>query len=188
MNNNLQHQSFSRMILPSSARLLLVLVPCIASPLAFAGNPHYQKKPGPPVCLITVTSSTTATASCTGAVVAGLGNQNVRVTLSLAASAPTYCHNKGNPSNIVPGQNPATALGSNVLNFTPDQIKNGSLTLPPITASVALGTPDVSTAGCPNDNWTVTVGPATFGPGTYSFEQPIGTVLPKLSFTFNATF
>lgn len=187
MKNNPQHQSLISTILPSSARLLMVLIPCIASPLAFAGGQHYQKNPGPPVCLITVTSPTSATASCTGAVAAGLGNQNVRVTLSLAASIQTYCHNPGNGS-LVPGQNPATAVGSTQLNFTPDQIKNGSLTLPPISTSVTVSTPDASAAGCPNSSWTVTLGTATFGPGHYSFEQPVGTELPKLSFNFTATF
>lgn len=184
MKNLRQHQSLISMLLPSSARLLMVLVPCIASPLAFAGGQHYQHNQAP-VCLITINSATSATANCTGAEVAGLGNNDVRVTVSLAASVPVTCYNPG--ANKTVKGHPTTAVGTTQLNITPDQIKNGSLVLPPISATVNLGAPDASTA-CPNSNWTALLGTATFGPGRYSFEQPIGTELAKLSFNFNTFF
>lgn len=142
-----------------------------------AAHPHY-KKGGTPVCTVT-----DLTADCSGGLVAGLGNADVRVTVALSVSAPTFCHNPGN-SNIVPGQNPAIATGSTSIDLSADLIKNGTLALPPISTTVTLVTPTPDAAGCPNDNWTVTVGDPTVGPGTYTFEQPPGTPLEDLSFTF----
>lgn len=181
MKHNQQHKTLISMLLPNSARLLMVLVPCIASPLAFAGGQHYQRG-AVPVCLITINSATSATANCTGGEVAGLGNQNVRVRVTLNASVPVTCYNPGKDKYV--NGHPTTSVGTAELNYTPDQIKNGSLVLPPISATVNLGVPDVSTA-CPNRNWSVLLGTATFGPGRYSFEQPVGTELAKLSFSFN---
>ena len=149
----------------------------------FAANPHY-KKGGQPVCTVTVTSASSATATCSAGLVTGLGFDDVRVTVSLTASAGTFCHNKGNPENIVPGQNPATATGSSTLNISPDQIKNGNLSIPAISATATLTAPTAAAAGCPNNNWTVTLDTPTFSGGTYTFESPPGTVIPSLSFTF----
>ena len=142
-----------------------------------AARPHY-KKDGQPVCTIEEN-----TASCGTGVVAGLGNADVRVTLSLGATAETFCHNPGN-SNIVPGQNPAEATGSTSLDLSADQIKNGTLVLPVISTTVTVSTPTPAGAGCPNDNWTVTLGPVVYGPGVYTFEQPPGTEIAQLSFMF----
>lgn len=174
-----KHQS--SMTLTKSARLLLVLIPCIASPLAFAGGQHYQHDPGPPVCTITVTSATSATATCTSAVVAGLGNQDVEVTVLLTASAPVTCYNPG--ANKTVKGHPATVIGSSSIGIPSDQIRNGSVTIPAMSTTASLNAPDATTA-CPNGNWTAQLGPVTFGPGRYSFQQPAGTELAKLSFNF----
>lgn len=143
----------------------------------FAANPHY-KKGGQPVCTIDGN-----TASCGTGLVAGLGNEDVRVTVSLGASADTFCHNPGN-SNVVPGQNPAIATGSTSIDLSADQIKNGTLTLPAIQTTVSVPVPTVAAAGCPNSNWSVSLGEITYGPGVYTFEQPPGEEVAKLSFTF----
>lgn len=155
----------------------LLVLPLLVVAVA-AASPHYKGRNGQPVCTISGN-----TASCTSGEVAGLGNENVRVTVSLAASAGTFCHNPGN-SNVVPGQNPANATGSTSIDLSPDQIKNGTLVIPPIQTTVTVSVPSPDVAGCPNDQWTVTLGPVTFGPGFYTFEQPPGTVIDKLSFTF----
>lgn len=157
-------------------KIVVLLLTLFAVPL-IAAHPHY-KRGGQPVCTIT-----DATADCGPGVVAGLGNEDVRVTVSLAAAADTFCHNPGN-SNVVPGQNPALATGSTSLDLSADQIKNGTLTLPAISTTVTVPTPTPEGAGCPNENWTVTLGPVTYGPGTYTFEQPPGTPIEALSFTF----
>lgn len=159
-------------------RKLAVAVALLAfSATLFAARPHY-KKDGQPVC--TVTDNT---ASCSTGLVAGLGNDDVRVTVALAASAATFCHNPGN-SLEVPGQNPAIATGSTSVDLSADQIKNGTLVLPAISTTVTVVEPTPDGAGCPNDQWTVTLGPVTYGPGFYTFEQPPGTPIDSLSFTF----
>ncbi len=162
-----------------ASRFLVAVIVSLTAAAVFAASPHY-KKGGQPVCTI---NTINGTATCSAGTVAGLGNDDVRVTVSLSASAGTFCHNPGN-NNIVPGQNPANATSSSTLNFSPDQIKNGTLAIPPISVSVTIATPTADTAGCPNDSWTVTLGTVTFSNGTYTFEQPPGTVIPQLSFTF----
>ena len=164
----------------NTARIIVMLIVTLATATLFAASPHY-KHGGQPVCTI---NTSTGTATCSAGSVTGLGNDSVRVTVSLTATAGTFCHNQGNPDNIVPGQNPANGTGSSSLNFSPDQIKNGNLDIPAISATATVATPTADVAGCPNDNWTVTLGTVTYGPGSYTFEQPPGTVIPQLSFTF----
>lgn len=146
--------------------------------VAFAAHPHYKGRNGKPTCTIEEN-----TASCSGGEVAGLGNADVRVSVSLGAAADTFCHNPGN-SNIVPGQNPAEATGSTSIDLSADQIKNGTLVLPAISTTVTVPVPTVAAAGCPNDNWTVSLGPIVYGPGVYTFEQPPGEPVEALSFVF----
>src|SRR5439155_21793593 len=162
--------------------LALLVVVGITIGVAWAANPHY-KPGGQPVCTI---DTTNGTATCSAGSVAGLGNDSVVVTVSLTASAGTFCHNKGNPDNIVPGQNPAIGTGSSSQFFTPDQIKNGNLDIPAIGTSATVATPSWSAAGCENANWSVTLGTITYGPGRYSFQQPPGLKyeIQRLSFSF----
>lgn len=161
------------------SRLLVALFFSVTAAAVIAASPHY-KKGGQPVCTI---NTINGSATCSSGTVAGLGNDDVQVSVSLSASAGTFCQNPGN-GNIVPGQNPANATGTSTLDFSADQIKNGTLTIPPISVSVTVATPTASAAGCPNDNWTVLLGPVTYGPGFYAFYQPPGTLIPQLSFQF----
>jgi hypothetical protein len=62
-------------------------------------------------------------------------------------------------------------------------VKNGNASLPEISASLTITTPTAAAAGCPNDNWSVTLGPASFS-SFYSFQQPAGTQIDSLSFAF----
>jgi hypothetical protein len=145
----------------------------------FAESPHY-KKGGQPVCTI---DQATGVASCSSGLVTGLGNQDVRVTLSFAATADTVCHNPGN-SLEVPGQNPTGVVASVSALIPGSAIKNGNATLPALTVTAIVPVPGPVETGCPNPSWTVTLRPVVYGPGTYTVEQPPGTVLPTLSFTF----
>jgi hypothetical protein len=165
-----------------TGQAIAVLLLCAAIPAAHAGSPKY-KKGGKPVCSVSIVGGT-GTASCTSGSVAGLGNADVRVSVSLTVSAPTLCAPPGNPGNTVPGQHRATATGSSSIGFSPDQIKNGALVLPPISTSVTLAVPSADAAGCPNSSWTVFLGTPSFGAGTYTFEQPIGTTVSSLTFSF----
>ncbi len=165
-----------------TGQAIAVLALCAVIPVANAANPKY-KKDGKPVCTVSIVGGT-GTASCTSGSVSGLGNEDVRVSVSLSVSAPTICTPPGNPGNTVPGLHRASATGSSTISFSPDQIKNGSLTLPPISASVTLAVPSADAAGCPNSHWNVLLGTPSFGAGTYTFEQPIGTEVPALTFSF----
>jgi hypothetical protein len=164
----------------TTGRILVALVVSAATATLIAASPHY-KKGGQPACSI---DTSTGTASCSQGLVAGLGNDDVRVTLSVLATDGQICHNPGNPDNYVLGQNPATASGSSTLNIGANQIKNGTLTIPPISATAVLAASSAAAAGCPNPNWTVTLAGNPTYSGVYSFQQPPGVTIEKLSFTF----
>ena len=141
----------------------------------FAANPHYKR--GSPQCSV---SGTTAT--CTGSI-AGLGNEDVRIVVSITGTAQPFCSAPGNPANIVPGQNPVTfaATGEDIV--PADELKNGTLSFS-VTATAVITTPTAQQAGCPNPRWNVTVGPATVESLTLTVEQPIGVVIDSLTRTF----
>jgi hypothetical protein len=141
-----------------------------ASP-AFAASPHF-KKGGEPVCNFSGTTSISVTCSAT---LAGLGNQDVKVHLSVSGFALYQCQNGG--GNIAPGQNrvlegPATSDTA----IPASEIKNGNLsfTTNPATLTAA---PTVSgaVAGCPNNNWMGVNPTLTLTSITLVIEQPPGT-------------
>jgi hypothetical protein len=159
---------------------IAVLIVSVTTTVVFAASPHY-KRGGQPVCT-GVVNGATITVQCSEGQASGLGNEDIRIVVTLNGSAGTFCHNPGN-SNVVPGQNPATGTSATPVDIPGSAVKNGNATLPAITASLTVTTPTAAAAGCPNDNWTVTLGPATFS-GHYSFQQPAGTEIPSLSFDF----
>jgi hypothetical protein len=170
----------------NSVRLLVALV-ISATPLAlFAASPHY-KHDGTPVCSPPSDSvtGTTFSGGCTAGLATGLGNGDLTFGVIATGSSGTFCHNKGNPANIVPGQNPAEAQFASLQTIPGSAIKNGNATLPAITFSFSLGIPTPEEAGCPNDNnWTVSLGPATWT-AQYVVYQPFPTnLLVDLSFSF----
>ena len=147
-----------------------------------AASPHW--KHGGQVTVTATVSGATANAVASAGLAAGIGNENILVVISLSGSAGTFCHNKGNPSLIVPGQNPALGTSSTAVPIDASAVKNGNLVVPSISTSLTLATPSPDAAGCPNDqNWTVTLGETSFS-GHYSFQQPPGTEIPSLSGDF----
>jgi hypothetical protein len=105
---------------------------------------------------------------CT-AEIAGLGQQQVVGTIDApgAQAVNNTCTNKGGTE--APGQNPAvdfTATGSAVGHVD----KNGRAFIDATTDSPSVS---AKAAGCPNGNWTVTVGDVIFY--TYSFTITQGT-------------
>jgi len=164
---------------------LAALIVSVTAAVVFAASPHY-KHGGAPVCspaTETVTGST-YTGSCTAGAASGLGGEDVRIVVTVSGSADTFCHNKGNPSNIVPGQNPAIGSTTTPVDIPDSAVKNGTAIIPAIGPfTLTISTPSVDAAGCPNDNWTVTLGTASFS-GFYSFQQPAGTQIDSLSFSF----
>jgi hypothetical protein len=174
-------------MMKASIRLTLavLLMTAIAIGTVWAANPHY-KHGGQVTCSPASSSVTGGTFSgtCTAGAATGLGNADLTFGVIASGSAGTFCHNKGNPSNIVPGQNPAESQFASLQTIPGSAIKNGNATLPAITFSFSLNTPTPEEAGCPNNNnWTVTLGGASWT-ASYVVYQPFPTLIESLSFNF----
>jgi hypothetical protein len=118
---------------------------------ASAASPHF-KHGGQPTCTITGSGSS-QTVVC-GASLAGLGNGDLQVNVTVSGFAVYQCQNQG--GNLAPGQNKVLEGPQTVPTTIPSaQIKNGTVTFTtnPNTLTAA---PTVSgaEAGCPNSNWT----------------------------------
>ena len=149
-------------------RVVLFAVPAmiaafvLASPAAYAASPHF-KKGGVPVCTFSGTTSIPVTC---GGTLAGLGNEDLNLHLSVSGFALYQCQNGG--GNTAPGQNkvlegPATSDTS----IPADAIKNGNLTFTTNPATLtAAPTVSGAVAGCPNPNWT-------------AFCSALGSVTPR---------
>src|SRR6266705_2982151 len=130
--------------------LIVVLAVGMTASAALASSPHF-KKGGEPVCTFSGTTSIPVT--CTGTL-AGLGNEDLNLHLSVSGFALYQCQNGG--GNTAPGQNkvlegPATADTA----IPASAIKNGNLTFTTNPATLtAAPTVSGATAGCPNPNWT----------------------------------
>jgi hypothetical protein len=165
-------------------RILFVLAAVFATAAlavsaALAASPHF-KRGGTPVCTFSGTTSIPVT--CTGTL-AGLGNQDLNLHLSVSGTALYQCQNGG--GNTAPGQNrvlvgPATSDTA----VPASAIKNGSLTFTTNPATLtAAATVSGATAGCPNNNWTGVNPTVTLTSITLVIEQPPGTTI----FTCTAT-
>jgi hypothetical protein len=152
----------------------MALLISVSAATVFAASPHYKR--GSPTCTINGT-----TVTCSGDI-AGLGNEDVVVTVSATGTAQPFCSAPGNPANVVPGQNPVdfTATGSQTI--PAGQLKNGNLTFS-VSATATVPTPTAEQAGCPNPNWNVTISQATITSFTLTIEQPPGTVIDDLTVT-----
>ena len=164
---------------------LALMVVAVTSVGLLAASPHY--KPRLAVTCAPASADVTGTSfsgGCTSGVTAGLGNEDLTYGVIASADAGTLCHNKGNPANIVPGQNPAGASFASLTTIPGSQIKNGSVTLAPVSFSFSVGIPTPEEAGCPNDNnWTVTLGAVVWS-AQYVVYQPFPTLIESLSFAF----
>ena len=159
-------------------RILFVLAAVFATAAlavsaALAASPHF-KRGGTPVCTFSGTTSIPVT--CTGTL-AGLGNQDLNLHLSVSGTALYQCQNGG--GNTAPGQNrvlvgPATSDTA----VPASAIKNGSLTFTTNPATMtAAATVSGATAGCPNNNWTGVNPTVTLTSITLVIEQPPGTTI-----------
>src|SRR6266699_7149899 len=88
--------------------LIVVLAGGMTASAALTSSPHF-KRGGEPVCTFSGTTSIPVT--CTGTL-AGLGNEDLKLSLSVSGFALYQCQNGG--GNTAPGQNkvlegPATA-------------------------------------------------------------------------------
>lgn len=120
------------------------------------------------------------TLSSTGALT-GLGNANVRITLTATGNPTSTCTNPSG-ANQPPGQNPASVTLTGVQSIPASAIKNGNVTFGVQTgapASPVPGAPD-----CPNRNWTERITDVAFTSATLTVEQPVGTVVLRATCTF----
>jgi hypothetical protein len=157
-------------------RILFVLAAVFATAAlavsaAMAASPHF-KRGGTPVC--TFSGTTSIPVRCTGTL-AGLGNQDLNLHLSVSGTALYQCQNGG--GNTAPGQNrvlvgPATSDTA----IPASAIKNGNLTFTTNPATLtAAATVSGAVAGCPNNNWTGVNPTVTLTSITLVIEQPPGT-------------
>jgi hypothetical protein len=115
----------------------------------FANAPqgaHYAQGFGEPVCTLTG-----LTVTCTGTQIAGVGNTNATVTLSVTSTFTGVCHNPGVNSKIVePFTESETTTTSSVITST----KNGRLVVPEQSATGTSSEEFLASFTCPNPNWT----------------------------------
>jgi hypothetical protein len=139
----------------------------------YAASPHF-KRGGVPVC--TFSGTTSISVACTGTL-AGLGNDDLELDLSVSGFALYQCQNAG--GNTAPGQNrvlvgPATSTTA----IPADAIKNGNLTFTTNPATLtAAPTVSAAIAGCPNANWTGVNPVLTLTSISLVIEQPPGTAI-----------
>jgi hypothetical protein len=141
-----------RLLVLLCAPLLFFVV--FAAP-AFAQGEHFTHG-GVPTCTITpivTATDTSQSVTCTGEL-AGLGNVDLVLDLSVSGFALYQCENNG--GNIAPGQNKVLVGPSTSTTTIPaSAIKNGrtTFTTNPAVLSAPLTT-SAAVAGCPNANWT----------------------------------
>lgn len=112
---------------------------------------------------------------------AGLGNEDVLITIMAMADVTSTCTNQG--GNQAPGQNPApiTVLGS--VAIPANEIKNGNTPFSVTTVApdpIIPGAPD-----CPNTNWTESIDDLAFTSAVITVEQPEGSVVLTVTCTFS---
>ena len=150
-------------VLATAAALVLVG----AGP-AMAANPHYLVGP-----TFTLQQDTvTATGS-----VAGLGNENVDVVLTLEASVTVQCENPA--GKIAPGQTKFFEASTTQSNL---EVENGRLNFT-ISATADPAGADL-TGACPNSKWTPLPGDVTVLSATLDIIQPSGSGIVVLSSSF----
>jgi hypothetical protein len=150
----------------------------IAAP-ANAASPHFKKN-GEPVCTFSGTTSIPVTCTAT---LAGLGNEDVNVHLSVSGFALYQCQNAG--GNTAPGQNRVLAGPATSDTAIPaSAIKNGNLTFTTNPATLtAADTVSAAVAGCPNPNWIGVNPTLTLTSISLVIEQPPGTAIFSCSAT-----
>jgi hypothetical protein len=146
-------------------RFAFVLVSVAALALAgLAGaqtsGAHFSKN-GAPVCTDVGTQL-----RCTGEL-AGLGNETVRADLTASGTATGLTCTTPSGSNQAPGQNPAVPVTAGGTQFIL-QPKNGRAGINVLTATPTVSAKD---AGCPNNNWIVTVADVEFTTYTLTVSQ-----------------
>jgi hypothetical protein len=87
--------------------------------------------------------------SCTGTAIAGVGNTDATVLLSVSYSATVQCRNRGGKIVDVKTQT-TTDVSSDELT----ELRNGTLFVSAVSAAAPSAESLLAAASCPNGNWT----------------------------------
>jgi predicted RNA-binding Zn-ribbon protein involved in translation (DUF1610 family) len=110
---------------------------------------HYRQGSAEPVCTSTTVPTTGAiTVSCTGTQIAGVGNTNADLLLTVEGTANFVCHNPGNDNIVEPHS--GSVSETTMTTLTPS--RNGTLVVPAQSVTIS---PEEAAAQftCPNPNW-----------------------------------
>ena len=121
---------------------------------------HYANRSSEPVCTF---NATTATLSCTGTSISGVGNTNATLSATVSSSFTGVCHNPGTNDKVV---DPFTESDSASVNVPLVPTRNGRLDVPSVTVDGTSSSEFLATFSCPNPNWTAEVTDATI---TFSY-------------------
>lgn len=134
--------------------VLVTLMVGLLAQGAFASSVHFKTKPA----LKFFDNGKTLTVS--GALT-GLGNGDVRVTITATAQPVAACVNPGSGEHRPAGQQPAVVEITGTADIPNDQFKNGNVGFSVTTLEPLLPS-DPRTAGCPGTNWTVVLDDVIF--------------------------
>ena len=147
------------------ATALLALAAMV--PAALAANVHFVKGP---------TFTDNGTTLTTTGKLAGLGNEDLKITLSITGTATKItCTNPG--GNQAPGQNKPGVTATGTQTISSEAIKNGSVNIRVTTLEPAQLTP--RQAGCPNNRWTARIDDVSFSSAKVTVVQGGETVFEK---------